>query len=132
MNQFLKPEIISLKGVEDNSGDLYFLEESMELPFAIARSFWIIDVPEGGKRGVHAHKEETQVLIAVQGTLEVSLEKGEEVMSFSLSSPKQALILPAMYWSEVTFSKKAILLGFSNRKFSESDYIRDKNEFNAL
>lgn len=132
MNQFSKPEIILLKGVSSDSGDLHFLEESGEFPFAIARSFWITAVPEGGKRGVHAHKEEMQVLIALQGTLEVSLEKGGEVLSFSLNSPNQALILPAMYWSEVIFGKGAVLLGLSNRKFSESDYIRDKNEFDAL
>lgn len=132
MNQFSKPEIILLKGVSSDSGDLHFLEESGEFPFAIARSFWITGVPEGGKRGVHAHKEEMQVLIALQGTLEVSLEKGGEVLSFSLNSPNQALILPAMYWSEVIFGKGAVLLGLSNKKFSESDYIRDKNEFDAL
>lgn len=132
MNQFSKPEIILLKGVGSDSGDLHFLEESEDFPFAIARSFWITGVPEGEKRGVHAHKEEIQVLIAVQGTLEVSLEKGEEIVSFSLNSPNQALILPAMYWSEVIFGKGSVLLGLSNRKFSESDYIRDKNEFDAL
>ena len=132
MHQFSKPEIILLNGVGSDSGDLHFIEEGGEFPFAIARSFWITDVPEGGIRGVHAHKEETQVLIALQGVLEVRLEKGGKVLSFSLNSPNQALILPAMYWSEVTFSKGAVLLGLSNRKFSESDYIRDKDEFNAL
>lgn len=133
MNQFSKPKIIPLKGVCSDSGVLHFLEESIEESFAIARSFWITDVPNGSKRGIHAHKEETQILIAIQGSLNVSLEKSSgEVFFFSLNSPNQALILPPKYWSEVTFTKKAILLGLSNREFSESDYIRNKEEFYGL
>ncbi|MFD2037658.1 sugar 3,4-ketoisomerase [Belliella marina] len=133
MNYFPKPEIIVLNGVVNETGQLHFFEKSDDFPFEIKRSFWITGVPKGEKRGVHAHKRETQLLIALKGEVEVRLEdRSGNTYSFVLDQPNHALVLPALYWSEVIFGNDAILLVLSDHGFSESDYIRNKEEFDAL
>ncbi|MCH7415158.1 FdtA/QdtA family cupin domain-containing protein [Belliella sp. R4-6] len=130
MNNFSNPKLILLEGIVNETGSLHFFEYSEALPFSIKRSFWITEVPQGGKRGVHAHKKETQVLIALKGSVKVSLEgKSSSKYEFILDHPNKALILPAMFWSEVTFEKDTVLLVLSDQEFLESDYIRDKSQF---
>ena len=40
--------IIDFPKIEDPRGNLTFVEESHHIPFKIARSYWIYDVPGGG------------------------------------------------------------------------------------
>jgi dTDP-4-dehydrorhamnose 3,5-epimerase-like enzyme len=128
-----KPEIIILNGLKSSSGLLTFIDEPEDFPIQIKRTFWITGVPEAGLRGVHAHLEETQVLVCLQGRLNIFLEDLEgEKFQFELKEPNQALVLPAMVWSEVTFFDNAILLVLSNKYFSEKDYIRKKQDFERL
>lgn len=128
-----KPHIFHLSGHSNESGRLTFFEGNEQFPFPIHRSFWIMNVPIGDKRGVHAHKEEIQVLVAVNGNVTVSLtDISGESFIFDLNSPEVALYIPAMIWSEVLFGKDTILLGLSDRAFDENDYIRDKKEFEKL
>jgi hypothetical protein len=50
-------EIISLPKIQDPRGNLSFLQDNHQIPFAITRTYWIYDVPKGGeKRGGHAFK----------------------------------------------------------------------------
>lgn len=129
----IRPEIILLNEVESDSGLLTFLNKPEDLPIQIKRTFWISRVPEGGFRGVHAHLEETQVLVCLQGRLNIFLEDLEgEKFEFELTKSNQALVLPALVWSEVAFHDAAILLVLSNKYFSEKDYVRKKQDFERL
>lgn len=129
----IRTEIILLNGNQSPSGLLTFMDKPEDFPIQIKRTFWISKVPEGGVRGVHAHLEETQVLVCLQGRLKISLEDLEgEKFNFELTEPNQALVLPAMVWSEVTFHDTAILLVLSNKYFSEKEYIRKKQDFERL
>ncbi len=133
MIDFKLPQIINIEGEILTSGQLRFLECSEDLPFEIKRVFWITDVPEKGLRGIHAHKKEAQILIALRGTLEIRLEdKSGQKFRFSIDHPSHGLILPPMHWSEVEFSNQAVLLGLGNRAFAESDYIRNKQDFDRI
>ncbi|MFN3801943.1 sugar 3,4-ketoisomerase [Belliella pelovolcani] len=133
MIDFKSPKLIKIQGDVQQTGHLRFLEHSEQLPFEIRRVFWITNVPENGIRGVHAHREEVQILVALQGVLQVILEnKKGELFNFKLDQPGQGLVLPAMHWSEVIFQQDAILLGLGNCKFSESDYIRDKQAYDQI
>lgn len=129
----IRPEIILLDGIQSASGLLTFMDKPEDFPIQIKRTFWISRVPEGGVRGVHAHLEENQVLVCLQGRLKVFLEDlGGGKFQFELTEPNQALVLPALVWSEVTFHDAAILLVLSNKFFSEKDYIRKKQDFERL
>jgi len=129
----IKPDIILLDGQKSSLGLLTFINKPEDFPIQIKRTFWITGVPEGSARGFHAHFEETQVLVCLQGMLKIFFEDLEgEKFQFELKEPNQALVLPVMVWSEVTFFDNAILLVLSNKYFSEKDYIRKKQDFERL
>jgi dTDP-4-dehydrorhamnose 3,5-epimerase-like enzyme len=129
----MAPKILELEKRTSATGKLTFFESSTDFPFQIKRSFWISSVPAGAKRGLHAHKKESQLLICLNGSVVVELEDlGKSTFHFELYSPDKALFLPPLVWSAVSFGKGAILLVLSDQKFREADYIRNKADFENL
>lgn len=111
-------------------GVLSFCEES-ELPFLIKRAYWITGVANNINRGFHAHKELSQLLLAVSGTISITIEDGlGSCYKYTLCQPWQGLFIPPGYWREFSFSSEsATLLCLASHEYDESDYIRDKNSF---
>ena len=56
------PTIINLPKIIDKRGNLSFFEHPRQLPFEIARTYWIYDVPGGESRGSHAFKEQQEFI----------------------------------------------------------------------
>ena len=54
-----------LKTFTDKRGSLTLLEVGQDIPFEVARVFWIHNVPEGQERGQHANTELSEYLVAV-------------------------------------------------------------------
>jgi hypothetical protein len=130
MSALPKPKLIYLKPNQSQNGQLHFIEEPSGIPFNSKRLFWLDQVTSGTKRGIHAHREDQQVLICLAGQVTANLENLScEQFSFELDSPSKALYIPPMVWTEFTFGPNAVLLGISDKQFSESDYIRDRTEF---
>jgi hypothetical protein len=130
---FRRAELIAVPGSKDDHGQLNYMENQKYFPNKILRSFWISGVAKGEIRGSHAHFKESQVIVAVSGELWVRVEGlDQSVTEFHLSKPDEALFVPPLNWVEVSFGAKAVLLGLSDREFSEKDYIRDKNDFVSL
>ena len=61
-------KIIDIPKIEDRRGNLSVVEEFKNVPFHIARAYWLYDVPAGAMRGGHAHKRLKQLLIALSGS----------------------------------------------------------------
>ena len=74
-----QPKLIKLPKFTDPRGNLSFLENENQIPFKIARSYWIYDVPGGETRGGHAFKENDEFIIALSGAFDVVLDNGKEV-----------------------------------------------------
>jgi hypothetical protein len=130
---FRRAELISIPGIKDDHGQLNFMENQKYFPNGILRSFWITGVEKGEVRGSHAHYKESQVIVAVTGELSVRVEGLDlSISEYRLTKPEEGLLIPPMNWVEVSFGPKAMLLGLSDRAFSEADYIRNKNEFGSL
>lgn len=127
------PFIVRLPGESTLTGNLHFWENEELFPQGIKRCFWISGVKEGDTRGNHAHWKESQVLVALTGSIEIEVEniKGEK-WNFPLSGSGNGLFVPPMHWVVVLFSPDAVLLGLSDLPFSEDDYIRDRNYFGSL
>lgn len=125
-----KPELYEFQNVSAPRGSLSFLEELKDVPFEVKRVYWLTDVPEQQVRGDHAHKTGEQVIVCIQGVIEVVLEsKGGKRLSYTLDQPNKGLYIPPMWWGKMLFKNKAILMGLASDEFSETDYIRDKKEF---
>jgi len=121
---------LKFKNFIDVNGILVPIEGETSVPFKIARIFYILNVPKGEIRGQHAHKKCQQLLICLQGECEITCENGKSKKTFKLNSPDQGLYIPPMIWSTQKFiQKNSFLLVLADQKFSESDYIRDYNQF---
>ncbi|PZX47487.1 sugar 3,4-ketoisomerase [Algoriphagus chordae] len=127
------PYVFTLPGNSSATGSLHFWENLELFPDGISRCFWISGVAEGESRGNHAHWQESQVIVAVAGSIQLEIRSAQgEVYHFELDSPGQAVFIPPMNWLIARFTPNAVLLGLSDRAFSEDDYIRDLDYFGKL
>ena len=54
----------------DDKGNITVVENGKTVPFNVKRAYYLYDVPGGGSRGSHAHKELQQLIIAASRHLE--------------------------------------------------------------
>jgi glyoxylate utilization-related uncharacterized protein len=128
-----EPKIIELPKIVDQRGNLSVIEESKNIPFKIARTFWIYDVPGGEVRGGHAYRSTEEFIIALSGSFDIVVQVGKEEQRFNLNRSYYGLYLPKMCWRHMeNFSTNSLALVLSNKPYSEVEYIRDINEYNLL
>ncbi|MXV38989.1 WxcM-like domain-containing protein [Flavobacteriaceae bacterium Ap0902] len=128
-----KPKIIELPKIIDKRGNLSFFEHPNYLPFEIARTYWIYDVPGGEKRGSHAFKEQQEFIVALSGSFDVILNDGKQDLKYSLNRSYYGLYVPKMIWRSIeNFSTNALALIVSDKAFTENDYIRYFEDFIKL
>ncbi len=122
--------IIHLPKNKTISGNITSINNFEEVPFEIKRIFYLFDIPGGESRGAHAHKECHQFLVAASGSFEVLLDDGSTKKMVQLNRPFMGLhILPGIWASEINFSSGSICLVLASHEYSETDYLRDYNEF---
>lgn len=123
-------QIIYLPKVEDTRGNLSFIEEDGQIPFKIARVYWIYDVPAGQKRGSHAFKTQQEIIIALSGSFDVVLNDGKETRSYQLNRAYKALYVPAGMWRTLeNFATNSVCLVISSGVYDEHEYIRNYQLF---
>lgn len=124
------PKIIHLPKIIDYRGNLSFIEGKNHIPFKINRVYWIYDVPGGEQRGGHAFKEQQEVIIALSGSFDIVVDNGNEKSTFFLNRSYFGLYIPATLWREMgNFSTNSLALVVSSTAYSESDYIRNYDDF---
>ncbi|MFC6099519.1 sugar 3,4-ketoisomerase [Olivibacter domesticus] len=122
--------LIELPKIFDDRGNLSFLEGSNHIPFEIARTYWIYDVPGGEIRGAHAFKQQEEIIIALSGSFDIVLNDGKSEQVYSLNRSYKALYVPKMIWRSMqNFSTNAVALVAASTSFNVDDYIRDFDEF---
>lgn len=126
-------KIIPLPKVQDPRGNLSFIQNRDHLPFDIARTYWIYDVPGGQCRHGHAFRHSRELIVALAGSFDVVLSDGVESKRFHLSRSYYGLYVPAMTWRELdNFSTCSVALVLSSTTYDEGDYIRDFDQFKTL
>ena len=126
-------EVLELPGIRDPRGGLTFLEGGKDVPFDIRRVYYLYDIPAGTRRAAHAHRALRQVYVALSGSLDVVLYDGRTERRITLSRPDQGLYLCPMIWRHVeTESPGAVLLVLASDVYDESDYIRDRADYESL
>lgn len=122
----------AIRNYPDVNGNLAFVEGGKDLPFAIARVFYVYGVHPGDLRGQHAHRACHQFLICVHGSVTVTCDDGAAKKTFELNSPLVGLHIPPTIWAEQRYaSSEAMLMVLADRLFDETDYIRDYGAFKA-
>lgn len=132
MQQPLEPVMYTLPRIRDQRGNLSFLQDFDQLPFAIERCYWLYDVPGDANRDGHAYYNSQEVIVALCGSFEVltDMADGSGPRRFRLDRSYNALYVPSMCWREIdNFSTNSIALVISSTMFDEADYIRDYATF---
>lgn len=120
------PRLITFPRVTDPRGSLSFAQG---LPFQIMRVYWLHDLSADAVRGGHAHKTLERILIAVSGSFIAEIDDQE----VPLNKPWFGLCVHPYEWLEMhSFSGGATVMVLASEEFSESDYIRSKEQYLAV
>jgi hypothetical protein len=123
-------KVLDLPKIHNRAGNITPIQAKIDVPFDIARVYYLYDVPGGETRGGHAHKNLHQLIVAASGSFDVILDDGTEKKTISLNRPNFGLYVTPYIWRElVNFSSGAVLLVLASIKYDEMDYIRDYKEF---
>jgi hypothetical protein len=105
-------------------------EEGIEVPFKIQRVYWIHGVPEGEERGMHSNRVCWEYVVAVNGSVDITLEDAEGRRTYRLDSKKKGLLIPPDTWDEIrNFSHDAVLLVLASHSYDEGAYVNSYEEF---
>src|SRR5690554_5235574 len=122
--------IIDFPKIMDPRGNLSFIEGNTHIPFSVARSYWIYDVPGGQTRGGHAYTDLQECIIALSGSFDVHIDDGHSKKTISLSRSYYGLYIPSMMWRSLeNFSTNALCLILASKPYSEDLYIRNYADF---
>lgn len=110
------------------------LEENInianDIPFAVKRVFYIYDIPEGERRGMHAHKLCHEILIAINGSFVVELNDGVNKKTVTLDSSSYGLHIPPGIWAvETEYSPNARCMALASDKYDPMNYIHSYSDF---
>lgn len=113
-----------------DSGELSFFEASKDISFEIKRIYYISKVPEGVRRGFHAHKELKQFLFCPYGCIRLLLENKNGREEIELSDPSVGILIEEPTWREMLWIRKdSVLCVAASDYYDPEDYIRDYDEF---
>ena len=128
-----KCRLIPLAVKGDERGKLIAIEGGGDVPFAIARVYYVYATTQGTVRGHHAHRALDQLAVAVAGSCTMLLDDGTTRANVRLDDPAVALNVPPMVWHEMSdFSPDCVLMVLASAPYDEGDYIRDYAEFLAM
>lgn len=125
-----RTDMDKLRTFTDSRGNLTIVEEGVEVPFKIQRVYWIHGVPEGEERGKHSNRVSSEYVIAISGSVEITLEDVNGRRTYHLDSNDNGLLIPPDTWDELrNFSPDAVLLVMASHSYDESTYINSYEKF---
>lgn len=128
-----KIQIIQLPKILDKRGNLSVIEEWKNIPFKIARAYWIYDVPGGEARGGHAYRKNQEFIVALSGSFDVILDDGKERKIYPLNRSYYGLYVPKGIWRAMNnFSTNSLALILASTPYDAEDYIYDYEQFKML
>jgi RimJ/RimL family protein N-acetyltransferase len=114
----------------DGAGTLSFLEAERDFPFPVKRIYYIAGVPEGVRRGFHAHKELKQLIFCPYGRIRLLIDDGTVREEIELSDPSVGIVIDKPVWREMLWLQKdSVLCVAASDYYTEDDYIRDYEQF---
>lgn len=123
-------KLIDMKVFGDERGKLISLESNKNMPFEIKRVYWIFDTAPNQGRGMHAHKNLEQIIVAIDGACKFVLDDGKTRESVWLNRPDVGLYIGPNMWREMKhFSYGCKLMVLASKYYDEKEYIRDYDEF---
>lgn len=124
-------KVIHIKTIPTvDAGELSVFESSQEIPFEIKRLYYISKVPEGVRRGFHAHKKLKQFLFCPYGRIQLIVENKDRREEIELSDPTIGVLIEQCTWREMLWLQKdSVLCVAASDYYNVDDYIRNYEEF---
>jgi hypothetical protein len=128
-----KPRIIEFPKILDERGNLSYVQDNDQIPFKIARTHLMYDVPGGEKKAGYAHKFLSEVIIALSGSFDVMLHDGRQELKFQLNRSYQGLYVPKLFWCQMeNFSTNSLAIILADEGSEKNDYIGEFELFKSL
>lgn len=100
------------------------------VPFVVKRIYWISHFKSETIRGNHAHKNLTQLMVPLSGSLDLILFTGTNSETFRLGAGDEPKIIkPGMWRVMRNATEDSVVMVLASEKYDESDYIRDWPEY---
>ncbi|HWR00284.1 MAG TPA: FdtA/QdtA family cupin domain-containing protein [Chlorobaculum sp.] len=116
-------ELLINEAHRDTRGTLVALEEQSSIPFEPRRIFYITGTDFSSVRAGHAGTSE-QLIIALNGSVTVELDNGQEQSSLRLADNLEALwIRPGIWLRLREFSEGTVLLVISSLTYAETQHF---------
>lgn len=121
---------IKLNKHQNDSGMLTVIEHDDNFDFDVKRVFFLSNITFGSIRGEHAHKNLKQIIIAVSGSLKITLDNGTLKEEITLIAGGDGLYVDGMVWRTMRdFSPDAVMMVLCDRVYNDDVVIRDYDEF---
>ena len=125
--------IIDFAVIGHEYGNIAVTENSATAPIQVRRVYYIYAGQAGAERGGHSHHNATEIVIALSGSFDVTVDDGYRTRRVTLNRPSQGLLLATGIWlSHIHSSSGAVCLVLASEKFDEADYVRDYDTFKQL
>ncbi len=132
-NTVYDTSVIELPKIMNRSGNITSISNYLNIPFSVQRIYYLYDIPSGSERGGHSHKDLHQLIVAISGSFDITLDDGVTKKTVRLDRPNFGLLVVPGIWRELKeFSSGAICLVLASNKYDEKDYIRSYDEFKAF
>lgn len=123
-------KLIDMNVMGDERGKLVSLESLKNIPFEIKRVYYIFDTLPEQDRGMHAHMDLEQMIVAIDGACEFILDDGENREHIWLNRPDKALYIGKNMWREMKhFSYGCKLMILASKYYDENGYIKNYDKF---
>ena len=133
MEKLSEAGIVELPKICDPRGNLSVIEGIKNVPFKIARAYWIYDVPARKVRHGHAFKTQDEFIVALSGSFDVVLDDGVQVRRIHLARSYYGIYVPHLTWRSMdNFSTNSVALVLSSGVYDSDEYIDDIEQFKLL
>lgn len=133
MNTPAEPYLIKFPKIGNSVLGYISIAEKENLPFEVKRIYWTYFTPESVERGGHAHYELQQILVAVAGSISITIElRNGDKRQYILDKPDHGLYIPKMAWRTMQYSHNAVQMCIASMAYEEEDYIRDYQTFKSV
>ena len=124
--------LFRMKQLIEPNGSLMPIELNKEIPFNVKRTFFVMNVPDKNPRGLHSHYKTKQLIICLQGSIDVILYDGNIEKTYNIEQG-DAIYIPNLIWDEQVYnSKETILVSLCSTHYNIDDYIHNKEEFKTI
>jgi UDP-2-acetamido-3-amino-2,3-dideoxy-glucuronate N-acetyltransferase len=125
-------KVIDLPIKGDERCSLIAIESMASIPFEVKRVYYIFNTLPDVRRGFHAHRKLSQLLVCMHGQCKVFLDDGATKDTVILNKPDQGLLIEGFVWREMfDFSADCVLMVLASHHYDEADYIRNYDLFLA-